>query len=469
MSDRDDGVSYVLGTNPRQYQVEFSPVRLLSAYTSFSSRMGCVERISYIKIDFLHPNWLSGSISNTQRYDPRRPFWMSKRCVRKRWLRLTVVHIYVTQLPMVESFRSLPRFSHSDDFSKLFSNDPEEVKDYSLGLLFLAIFIMSFFLVWTFIICLLKCIGPRYVGVLSGFPFKREGYKSRTGRVTLIFSCLSIIVLAVLVVVKGLAELQITSDTIALTSADVTAISTELGSIVDHLRNVTEWITPVRDSLVTVLQEDICPLQPGSESETDVRLIGNDTLVAMTRLDNFIANDLDDVEQVLVQLTRATTDVEQAVSDVQFNSAVVSAVMIPYYIIPAFLILAVVMGWNQIFSENYYNFVTWFIIPFLCLLTAFAIVVSGWVVLSIEANSDFCSPTPEDTISSILQQYNLQSEEMYYDVITFYTRQCDVNVATNPWIFLEAFFDQLVRRTICYKSASSFESAKLSNVYILST
>lgn len=299
-------------------------------------------------------------------------------------------------------------------------------------------------------LCLFKIIGPKYLGVLSGFPFQQEGHKSRAGRVTLIFSSISVIVLAILVVTKGLTELQTTADTISMTNQDVITIHREFTDIANNLRSITERAVPVRDQLVTYLQEDICPLQPGSEAETNIRAIGADTLVAVMQLQNFVADHLDEIDVALDQVDRATTDIDNATSQVQFDSAIVTAVMFPYLVIPAFLVVAAAMGWNDVFSERYYIFVAWFIIPLMCLMTAFAFLGAGWAAVSVEGNSDFCSPTPESTIDMILQQYNLQSGQLYYDLIAFYSRQCNVEVATNPWIFLEVYYEQLVSVTILF-------------------
>jgi hypothetical protein len=346
-------------------------------------------------------------------------------------------------LDSVEGFHSLPRFSRSGDFSQLFSDNPEEVRDYSLGLMFLAVFIISAFTVWGVAILILKCIGPRHVGVLSGYPYSQEGCKTTAGRSTLSFSALTIIILAIVCVSKGLTELQGTTDTIDMTNQDAIKIHDEFQALTENLKLVSRKAAPVRDQLVGILGNDICPLTPGTSTEIAVRSIGNETLSDLVTLDNFIAAQIERIDFALEQVKNATTEVNDAVKKAQFTGPQVTAMMFPFFVIPAFLLVAVGMGWYDVFSEGYFTFMTWFIVPLFVLMTMFAFFAAGWTVLSVQANSDFCYPTPEQNVELILEQYGLTAGELYYDTAMFYAHQCSASVVSNPLEFMETFYDQL--------------------------
>ena len=380
---------------------------------------------------------------------------------------------------------TLPRFSHSNDISLLFTDSPE---DYALGLLFVGVFITSIFVCWCIILGILKCVGPRHVGVFAGYPYKKESWKSNTGRIILSMSSFMIMICTILLVTKGLHELQGLSDTIQYTNNDVQSIEIEVLSIVDNIRVVSSKAKPIRDELIDFLNSDICPLQPkGSGTEESIRSIGQDTYNALTNLDDFIDSYLQDVSNAVSQTTAITTKVDTILQqNLQFeNSSKVTAIMLPYFIIPAFLLIAVVMGWYDVFSEEFYTFITWCILPIMCLLTLAAIVASGWMALAIEGNSDFCAPTPETSILNIMNRAyptanvvtslepngaysgssstvndsifstNVQNadiattgssnENFAYDVILFYANQCDSTKGfSNPWLFLEDHYDDLV-------------------------
>jgi hypothetical protein len=394
------------------------------------------------------------------------------------------------QLSTASSFVTLPRFSHSNDFSLLFTDQPE---DYALGLLFVGVFITSIFVCWCIIIGILKCIGPRHVGVFAGFPYKKESWKSNVGRIVLSFSSLMVMICTILLVTKGLHELQGLSDTIQLTNNDVQSIETEVLNTVTNIRVVSAKAKPIRDELIDFLNGDICPLQPGSGTEEVIRSIGQDTYNALSNLDDFIDSYLKDVSNAIDETNAITTKVDTIIQKVQFeNSSKVTAIMLPYFIIPAFLLVAVCMGWYDVFSEEFYTFITWCILPIMCILTLAAIIGAGWMAFAIEGNSDFCYPTPEESILNIMNRAyptaniitNLEpngafsgsssstttaainnyvlstnanananatattgtrNENFAYDVILFYANQCDSTKGfDNPWLFLENHYDDLV-------------------------
>jgi hypothetical protein len=345
----------------------------------------------------------------------------------------------------VNRFHSLPRFSRSNDFSLLFSSNPEDVRDYSLGLMFLAIFIICCFVMWGIALLILKCVGPRFVGVLSGYPFQKEGCKATTGRTLLAFSSLMIIILAIIMVAKGLADLQYVSDTVEMTNLDVIKIHDELITLTTNMKNVSRRATPIRDQLVAILEQDICPLQPGTLIEPTVRDIGNQTLQGLQQLDDFIADDIQQIYTTMGDVQHTTTKVIQGVSHTQFTGPQVTAMVFPFFVVPSFFLVAVLLGWFDIFAEGYFTIMTWFMTPLTCVMTAFAFFAAGWVLVTLQGNSDFCYDPPEN-IQRILVRYDLEVEQqLYYDVAMFYSHQCSTTKTSNPWMFMEEFQEQLVR------------------------
>eukprot|EP00533_Pseudo-nitzschia_delicatissima_P008040 CAMPEP_0116084042 /NCGR_PEP_ID=MMETSP0327-20121206/3592_1 /TAXON_ID=44447 /ORGANISM="Pseudo-nitzschia delicatissima, Strain B596" /LENGTH=629 /DNA_ID=CAMNT_0003574963 /DNA_START=323 /DNA_END=2212 /DNA_ORIENTATION=- len=353
----------------------------------------------------------------------------------------------------VAKFNSLPRFGHSGDFSQLLGGSPD---DYFLGLLFIGTFICTVFVFWGIAIFVLKCLGPKHVGMLAGFPYREEGKRSVFGRMTLSVSAWMMIVSTIVLITKGLTEMQSLSDTVDMTNYDIQIIEREIQQIVTTLQVVAAKTTPIRDELVDFLKRDICPLEPGSDTEDMVRSVGEDTYDAMVELDDFIEGYLIDVEEGVNQTSQFTTRIENIVGQAQFtNNWKVTAIVFPYFITPAFILVAVCMGWFDVFSEGFYTFITWVIMPLLVILTLAAICASGWMVIFLQANTDLCMPTPEDTILRILHTLNLapSSEDtssadqgaggdFFYDIVVFYSNQCTTE---NPWEFLEGHYSDLAR------------------------
>jgi hypothetical protein len=352
---------------------------------------------------------------------------------------------FVLQATAVNDFHVLPRFSHTDDFALLFSSNTKDVEDYVLGLLFVACLVMSFFTVWGLLLLLFKCLGPKHLGVFSGHPFRKHGTFATVGRSIFAFSSLMVMIFSILLVTKGLTELQTTVDTADATNQDVMKISTEFMGISTNLKEVARAATPVRDELVDFLKNDICPLTPGSATESDIRKIGNSTLNAMEQLSNFIDDRLQELDSTLMQVDDATKKVDSAVDSTDFTGGAATAIMIPYFIVPSLLLVTLLLGWFEVYSEGYYCLTTWFLMPLFVLMVMFSFVAAGWVALATEGNADFCSGggnhTPEGTIERALWQYNLTEGEFYFDSLMFYSKQCQ---SASPWGFLEGYYTDLV-------------------------
>eukprot|EP00529_Nitzschia_sp_RCC80_P010694 CAMPEP_0113509838 /NCGR_PEP_ID=MMETSP0014_2-20120614/37798_1 /TAXON_ID=2857 /ORGANISM="Nitzschia sp." /LENGTH=624 /DNA_ID=CAMNT_0000405713 /DNA_START=279 /DNA_END=2150 /DNA_ORIENTATION=- /assembly_acc=CAM_ASM_000159 len=371
-------------------------------------------------------------------------------------------------ISQVNSFSKLPRFSNSDDISLLFSSSEEDHEDYTLGLLFLSTFIVSFFVVWMMYIVVLKCIGPKLVGVFSGYPYVKDGRRPQVicGRLILVLSSLSIIICSIVLVTKGLTELQYTTDTIVATNNEIKLIHEESSILVSNIDEVSSRALPVRNELVEFLRKDVCPLNPGSATENRIRAMADNTLDGLNELDGFVESYLGDVKSALDQIDTTTQQISQATQNLQFTSSKVIAIMIPYFIIPAFVMVGVAMGYWDVFSEGYYSFLTWFVLPCMVILTIFAFVAAGWVAIVVQGNSDFCSPSPESTIQNIMAQYeSLKPGTFYYDTVMFYVQQCGAAATattgsqqttttttaaevTNPWTFMETYNQALVTSRI---------------------
>jgi hypothetical protein len=184
-------------------------------------------------------------------------------------------------------------------------------------------------------------------------------------------------------------------------------------------------------------------------TESTVRDIGNQNLQDLQQLDDFIAENIQEVDAALGQVQHTTVQINHAVSHAQFTGPQVTTMVFPFFVVPSFILVAVLMGWFDVFSEGYYTIMTWFIIPLMSLMTVFAFVAAGWVLVTVQGNSDFCYDPP-DNIQRILDRYGLEKElqQLYYDVAMFYTHQCETTTTTtapNPWTFMEVFQGQLVR------------------------
>jgi hypothetical protein len=302
---------------------------------------------------------------------------------------------------------------------------------------------MSFFTVWGLILMLLKCLGPFYVGVFSGYPYQYEGCASRTGRGLFLFSSMMVMLFSILAISQGLTGLHDTTDTIDAANQDVVKIQTEFQELVSVLDSKARSALPIRDQLVSLLKDDICPLLP--DGNMVLRQAGNQTFSSLTELENFLADDLKKFEKVMRQVAHATKEIDTAVQNLEFTTGAAVGIMIPFFIIPSLLAVALLMGWTETYYDAFFTFTEWFTMPVFIVMIIFAYVACGFVVMATEGNADFCvsgsTSTPQSAILNILERYNLMEGELYYDAVKFYSHQCLVD---NPFAFLEIYYDNLV-------------------------
>lgn len=107
--------------------------------------------------------------------------------------------------------RSVPRFSHSSDFSDLFSSNQQEVSDYAQGLLFIGCFLLTVFVIWFIILLVLKCTPG--AGFLAGHRFTN---RTRASHVRIVFSLAAVLsmLFTILLVTEGITNLQDTLTTV---------------------------------------------------------------------------------------------------------------------------------------------------------------------------------------------------------------------------------------------------------------
>jgi hypothetical protein len=75
-------------------------------------------------------------------------------------------------------------------------------------------------------------------------------------------------------------------------------------------------------------------------------------------LSDFIKDELTTMNQALLQTRRATDDISEASEDIQFTGGAATGVMIPYFIVLALLLVALLLGWFPQRLERYEGFIS---------------------------------------------------------------------------------------------------------------
>ncbi len=82
------------------------------------------------------------------------------------------------QIGPIKSFHGVPRFGHSSDITDIFTDDGSvdinKVLDYVMGSIFIAAFMMASYLLFVFLVAILKVCFGKQAGILSGHPFVED-------------------------------------------------------------------------------------------------------------------------------------------------------------------------------------------------------------------------------------------------------------------------------------------------------
>jgi hypothetical protein len=104
----------------------------------------------------------------------------------------------------------MPRFGHSSEFSQLFKSDSGDIKDYTLGLLFLGTFTIACFVIWFLLLTIFKCFSS---GVLGG----HRSVDSKQSRILHIVFWIATglsFIFTLLLMTEGISDIQDTLSTI---------------------------------------------------------------------------------------------------------------------------------------------------------------------------------------------------------------------------------------------------------------
>jgi len=322
------------------------------------------------------------------------------------------------------NFANVPRFGHSSNPLAIFLFDEisddgsiESPRDYALGLLFLPIMLTAIPFLWLIILLILKCLGGRRVGFLSGVRFVEESniFDSRRrcrpsvialfmvalGAAGMLASYLSFATLAT-------DEYLGAVDTIRGGWNDLIALGDDAASLSDQLSDVVSQAQTSRDNIQTILDNGgIC-------SSTGQLVVFptdyDDELSTVITLLDEVVNEFDIVSIPSLAIDSEKNqewEVDNTFDRMEFFMSYSRFFLIPVGLVGVLMGIGVLM--TALFSEKFYLKAlycsqTWFTLPLVGLLAIIMGIFAGGLGVIAVINADFCSPTPEDVVTDIGNQ-----------------------------------------------------------------
>lgn len=394
------------------------------------------------------------------------------------------VYILWLQQPPAASRMAGVRFGNTRDVIVLWSGESDEISEYVRGLLFIAVVTFVIFATWGFLLCIFMCLGKGRVGALSGRPFervvpveertkrkeddpdtagkkRRDLYKSgdawnstaTRSRLVFLFSGLVVITFSILLVTRGLTELQTTVDTVHDSSVVVQKITAEGREIIGTgLRSLQSRAASVRRALLNELNRDLfCPGDPTLENSgigQDVREQVDYAMNMLEELENFQDGRLADFEESLLSVQDAANSVEQTSDETDLLGWKSMILLIPYTIICALLMAGTVMAFFDVSFTGLSCMIDYLLLPIFIIMTAGACVLASLTALAAGVNSDFCLPggdenaSPDENVVGIMFAEGYVEEDFELQMVRYFAEQCSSE--TNPFEPLETYIYEMV-------------------------
>lgn len=344
------------------------------------------------------------------------------------------------------AFQNVYRFGHSSDFSLLFSKNNDDLQDYLIGVLVVALMLAVVFLCWGLVLIICKhCMGPERVGFLSGAPFRARVNGQGTtkaianpwiyrGRWIFAISINLFILFAIVLAASGMGFLaNVTSDIgngarvgrDTMATAE-TLLQTVVGLVAIIQRKKGEILQQLQDFYQAIVlakrAKELGNMQVAVgilvESLKDV---GEG--ISSTPVLKEIVQTLDKGAQTLdtVYVVTTTADIR----------ALQAAMGVALTIVPALLLGC--LYWNidhgshkrNAMVTNVRSCILWpiFIFQVTCSIL-FCVIISIVGIL----NSDFCSGgedlSPDSTILEIVVQLGYAQDSLEYRAVAYLVSQC---------------------------------------------
>lgn len=388
----------------------------------------------------------------------------------------------------INAFTSVPRFGHSTDFAKLFSNSTSDQVDYSLGTIFVSGILFAFFLLWILLLVIFMCCGPRRVGFLAGFRMKeplQKGVSVSTRdkkkpfrlpilvRMVMILSCLIVIAAAVVpVFVFGFNNLKEVSDSTSQVGKDLAKIGFD-GRNLTNVLTAEDGLNEVskirRDLMVNELRPDnFCTFAGLPASLTDSM---NDAQQALYDLENFYQTEFVDLKNDLfLNVEVRGLQIESNVDRFGVRQWYLWFYLAAFALIAFLALMGTIFTWAGKPLHSLNCMLTWVLVPVLVILITIAWIVLGFVSMGAVMVGDYCrgddqNSGPDATSLRIIQLLgNQEKNPIIYYVDNYIFSGCQsYNETESPLLFLS---DEVDRLDIAIEKITDF-SAEMDN-YTLS-
>jgi hypothetical protein len=169
----------------------------------------------------------------------------------------------------------------------------------------------------------------------------------------------------------------------------ISEIAQEANRISQNLQSVGNESSSIRNTLVDNLGS-FCPQNADAlQQQTGVNFDqqAQQAIDLLNQLGDFVNNQLQDVQTGINLVQKGTNDVEKTVNEIDVNDWQVLVILIPWILVPSFLLVGVVMAWWEVSTNVYDCLLQWFFLPLLVIMTIASISLSSAISIMAVSNA----------------------------------------------------------------------------------
>lgn len=253
-------------------------------------------------------------------------------------------------------------------------------------------------------------------------------------RVAFIIAGLLFIVFAILLVAKGLTNLQNSVNIFHGSAEDVNTITIGAKDVIQNgFRQLKDEVDSARTQVTQQLfQSSFCPADPSvqnSDLAQQVKTQAEEAVVLLDQLNNFSDEPLNQLENAIEKVQNAVTNIGDYTDQIELTDWKVLLILIPYTTVPAILIACCIMVHLNVDISSLRCSINWLFLPLFVIMTAAAWGSAAGMLMGANATSDFCLPGGEEnmpgtTIQNIMVRQGFNSSSIVYDSVSYYIGQC---------------------------------------------
>jgi hypothetical protein len=298
---------------------------------------------------------------------------------------------------------------------------------------------------------------------------------------TVFFICgLLQILFAILLVTKGVNNLQQTTDTIQVSTHSFRLLVNAAEKVARDLEEVAETSTILRDQIAFDLnKENFCPANPlYAETQAGQSIAGAaaGAIIVLNDMGDFVNDTAALLKESMAGAKRNIENVYVSVENVEnyewlgeltlldelatlldlFSSTyhyfsflflLGGLVAFPFLVLSSIMMVGAVAAQLGTMSDCFLCVLNWVLLPLYIFLTVLTYVFLGIIAIAASSNADFCggeTGTPDQVIIDLMERSGFKQDDLFFQTVRYYAYQCTARAETDPFLFLRTFSGLIV-------------------------